>query len=210
MTWPKFTKTRPKTKKRLSHISQISGSVLTSCSCTQWNQENCDVFTSHFVEKAQVDKTPKLVWNQLICMSFFVGFVPFRVALFEGISSLKNAWTFGQHFPMNCSKNGQSYEAFTYLWSIYMHIWPKYLHFSSLSKQKFCKSFKLSNCGKFWNYRWFWVESRINRKFPVIANFKRSTENFRLLREEKWRNLGQTDCKCFIIWVTKLGTIDCF
>ena len=86
-------------------------------------------FTSHLVENPKVDKTAKFVWNQLICMSLLLVFVPIWVVLFEGMSPLKNAWTFGQHFPMNCSKIGHSYEAFTYLCSIYIHIWPKYLHY---------------------------------------------------------------------------------
>ena len=88
---------------------------------------------------------------------------------------------------MNCSKIGHSYEAFAY-----PPVLLKYLHSSSVSKQAFsCRSFKMRSHGKFRiNLRFYkqvsyrprkkWIvrvsESRINLvKFPVIANFKRST-----------------------------------
>ena len=81
-------------------------------------------------------------------MSFLVGFDWLCVVLFEGSSPLKNCLNFdglsrqetiGHHFPLNFFKFGHSNEAFTYI-----PFCPKYLHFSSLSKQKFFyRSFKV-------------------------------------------------------------------
>ena len=87
---------------------------------------------------------------------FLVGFLFFFV-LFEGASPLENASTSKVHlgekkFPMNCSKIGHSYEAFTYLFGLYIR-----LHSSSLSKQNiFCGSFESSSHQKIGINTRFW------------------------------------------------------
>ena len=64
--------------------------------------------------------TAKFVWSQLVCMTFLVDLC----CDIEGKSPLKKSLNFdgpcrqeiiGQPFPMNGSKTGHSYEAFTYL-----------------------------------------------------------------------------------------------
>ena len=74
--------------------------------------------------------------NQRVCMSFLIG-----VVLFEGESTLlRNASILmdcldsrqekiGQHFPINRFKFG-------HVPSIYIAVWPKYLHSSSLTANK--------------------------------------------------------------------------
>ena len=51
----------------------------------------------------------------------------------------------------------ESFWDWSLIWSIYIRVWPQYLHLSSLSKQKFsCRYFKISNHGKYWINQQFW------------------------------------------------------
>ena len=114
---------------------------------------------------------------------------------------------------MNCSRIGCSYEAFK--------VWLKYLQLSSGSKQRFCcRSFKISNHRRFMMNPWFcrsdysffsklvgnlFAESLINPKFPVIANFQRSTGEFFCWQKRNEGISARQLCKCFI-WVTNIWT----
>ena len=123
-------------------------------------------------------------------MLFFVCFV-----LIKGTSPLKNASTLMVHLgekklPMNCSKIGHSYEAYTYLFRLNIR-----LHSSSLNKQNiFCRSFESSSYLKigintrFWDSlfslfpklvtRNLFLESWINPNFLMNTSFKKTTKEF--------------------------------
>ena len=71
----------------------------------------------------------KFALNQLVCIKIF-GFGWFCFVLFEGTSPLKCLYfdglsrqeTIRQHFPMNRSKTGHSYETFIHLYGQYIFI----------------------------------------------------------------------------------------
>ena len=145
-------------------------------------------------------------FNQLFCMSFLVGFV-----LFEGTSPLKNVLALmvclGKKKFGSTSAPHDLFLNWSLIWSIYIPVSTKYLHLSSLFKQTiFFRSFENNSHRKYLENLWFLdsdhsfflnlernllVKSLINLKFPVTANFKRSTEEFCLLRDDEWRYVSQ-------------------
>ena len=141
----------------------------------------------------------KICLNQLVCMSFVVGFGWFWVVLFEGKSPHMKTFLIcdglpGQEKFRQFSRwilpgfvQSMNFIAWSRIWSIYIPVWPIYLQLSFLSEQQFfCRLFEISSHGKFRINPCFWdsdcsffsktnkklvsrLQSQINPKFPVTA-----------------------------------------
>ena len=100
-------------------LSQTAESQATSDGAiapTDWVRFEIGTILKIFVQSmitSQVltDKLQKIVLKQLVCLSSLVGFVLCYLKASHHHWEMPQLW---QHFPMNCSKIGHSYEAFTY------------------------------------------------------------------------------------------------
>ena len=126
--------------------------------------------------------TAKFAWNQLVCVSIWCFWMVMLLSCLKqrlnvhDLSEQKN----GQHSPMNCSKIGNSYEAFT-------HLFGRNISIYLLSANKgFCWSFEIGSNGRFRNNLRFWDS------FTLLLITKDRQKSFLLRREEEWSCFDQT------------------
>ena len=75
--------------------------------------------------------------------------------------------------------------AWSRIWSIYVPVWPIYLHSSFLSKQQFfCRLFEISSHGKFRINPWFW--DSVHSFFPRLVSNLLQTQGFIRIFPDCW------------------------
>ena len=115
---------------------------------TSWTQVNCKIC----LKSAGLRE-----FFGCFCDMLFEGVSPLKKFLiFDGLSRQE---TIQQHFvPHELFQDcGYSYQGVYSLliWSIYIFVWAKYLHSSSLRKTFSCRSCKMTNHGRFQINPWF-------------------------------------------------------